>query len=942
MTLRWDDWQLDIPARRIEGPDGPVHVEPQVFDVLAYLVDHRDRVVPKEELLDEVWGDQFVSESALTSRIKSVRKALGDDGRRQMYVRNVHGRGYQFVGRVDGAAMSSRATDSVTELDVALAVSVDDEYPFVGRTDEIDRIHAAVSEPGMSLVFIGGEPGIGKSRLAVEALQRLSRDGNMVCAARCEEQVTYALQPVRDAVAQLAGSRPSEFAGWAAGIEPQLVGLMPSLVTLLSAEPVVVDGYSALEALTTLIQRAADTRPVTMLVDDLHWSDEPTRAFVARLNRRLAGRPISVLLTYRSTSSDLPREVHHWIADQTRRARTLTVDLEGLQPDDARQLIAAVLGEESSALADELVAHTRGHGLFLTESLRDVQHGGTSASSVQMMVSTRLGRLAEPVRNIVRAGALLGPEFSFELAAAGANLGEEEALAAIDEAVAAELLHETASPSRFRFSHAMVPSAIKATMSRRASAVIHHRCAEALIADGADDVEISFHLLGAVPLVEADEAITRSCRAIDEALDNNEFDRGIRLIERVLEASPDERTKAQALLQKGWALVAGGRAAAAVPTFEQAAELGRQHGWTEVIVEAAMGHYGRSPYRKLGDTSTLQLLAEADGLLGDEPSIAKARVLAKTAAFSLFTLPLRTCDEMTRHALEMAQDAEPPIRMELLELRFIVFACPAGVAELERLQPELTSLREQDGVWPADAAAPENHLLMLHRGDELRAIARSDEVRLKRQPIAEWRDLALNMTLATFAGEYQRARRLCDEAGSIGDQFWGDSSQVLHALGHGFLGALDGELDRALELFDRLLERANNQYVILPAAWAFAAAGAGSRAEELIAGIKIENFRWHGEHVLGGNALIAAAEVALLTDRDDLAEAAETHLRPFENLLLGVPWAPSLAAADSLSRLARRRGDRREAQRYAEIARNVYVGIDAPALQLRLDDLSSG
>jgi pimeloyl-ACP methyl ester carboxylesterase/DNA-binding winged helix-turn-helix (wHTH) protein len=76
-------------------------VEPQVFDVLAHLVAHRDRVVTKEELLDAVWGDRFVSESALTSRIKDARRAVGDDGHRQAVIRTVHGRGYRFVAPVD-------------------------------------------------------------------------------------------------------------------------------------------------------------------------------------------------------------------------------------------------------------------------------------------------------------------------------------------------------------------------------------------------------------------------------------------------------------------------------------------------------------------------------------------------------------------------------------------------------------------------------------------------------------------------------------------------------------------------------------------------------------------------------------------------------------------------------------------------------------------------
>jgi pimeloyl-ACP methyl ester carboxylesterase/DNA-binding winged helix-turn-helix (wHTH) protein len=91
---------LDTDRFALRRGDEVVHVEPQVFDVLAYLVAHRDSVVTKAELLDAVWGDRFVSESALTSRVKAARAAVGDDGTAQAVIRTVHGRGYQFVADV--------------------------------------------------------------------------------------------------------------------------------------------------------------------------------------------------------------------------------------------------------------------------------------------------------------------------------------------------------------------------------------------------------------------------------------------------------------------------------------------------------------------------------------------------------------------------------------------------------------------------------------------------------------------------------------------------------------------------------------------------------------------------------------------------------------------------------------------------------------------------
>jgi pimeloyl-ACP methyl ester carboxylesterase len=93
--------ELDETLFELRGPDGQVPLEPQAFDVLTLLVRHRDRLVSKEELMDTIWGGRFVSETAVTSRIKQVRRALGDDGSAQRLVKTVHGRGYRYVGAVD-------------------------------------------------------------------------------------------------------------------------------------------------------------------------------------------------------------------------------------------------------------------------------------------------------------------------------------------------------------------------------------------------------------------------------------------------------------------------------------------------------------------------------------------------------------------------------------------------------------------------------------------------------------------------------------------------------------------------------------------------------------------------------------------------------------------------------------------------------------------------
>lgn len=112
MRYRFEGVELDTDTYEVRSAGGPVDVEPQVFDVLVHLLVNRGRVVPKEELLDLVWGDRFVSESALTTRIKQARQAVGDNGQAQRVIKTVHGRGYRFVAAVDG-----RPAPAVSDVD---------------------------------------------------------------------------------------------------------------------------------------------------------------------------------------------------------------------------------------------------------------------------------------------------------------------------------------------------------------------------------------------------------------------------------------------------------------------------------------------------------------------------------------------------------------------------------------------------------------------------------------------------------------------------------------------------------------------------------------------------------------------------------------------------------------------------------------------------------
>lgn len=109
MMYRFDAYELDTDRVELRRDGHACAVEPQVFALLAILVENWHRMVPRAELVERIWSGRIVSDSAVSGRIKSARQALGDDGTAQRYIRTVHGQGFRFVGEVRTPAEAGTA-----------------------------------------------------------------------------------------------------------------------------------------------------------------------------------------------------------------------------------------------------------------------------------------------------------------------------------------------------------------------------------------------------------------------------------------------------------------------------------------------------------------------------------------------------------------------------------------------------------------------------------------------------------------------------------------------------------------------------------------------------------------------------------------------------------------------------------------------------------------
>lgn len=315
MIFQFNDCELDRDRVVLRRGGIEVPVEPQVFDVLQYLVERRGEVVLKAELLDEIWGDRFVSESALTSRLKSARRAVGDDGTRQAVIRTVHGKGYEFVADVrvvDGRSGDDHGHDHPTDAPHELPVAL---QRLIGR-DEF--LAALIDELGENrLVTLVGSAGVGKTSLGLELARAVApqyADGVFLV-----ELVTVG---DRDAAfASLAGALGVN-TGLGVSIEDAIVGMLRGRNALLLldncehlVEPIadVVERILRAAPLVSIVATSREplavmgehVRPVAPLpVDDLH-----TIAF-----DELAQVPAVALFLERAQAADPSVELTEWNA----------------------------------------------------------------------------------------------------------------------------------------------------------------------------------------------------------------------------------------------------------------------------------------------------------------------------------------------------------------------------------------------------------------------------------------------------------------------------------------------------------------------------------------------------------------------------------------------------------------------------------------------------
>ena len=291
--------------------------------------------MPKEELLDNVWGDRFVSESALTSRIKAARRVIGDDGSRQRFIGTVHGRGYRLVADVRHSLGPEPPGGPDPEPPpsasaVGAATLLEREAPMA---ELLGALRAAGGGAGR-VVFVGGEAGVGKTALVQRFAETAAGRANVLIGAADDLSTPRVLGAIREIVEQL----PSELGIGAA------------------EESGVEDVLARLAALAR-----STGRPVVAVLEDIHWADDATFDVVRYVARRIRSVPLVLVLTYRDTAAAVGHPLRQLLG-AVRGPDVVRIALGPLSPD-----AVATLAAGSDLDPAEVFRVTGGNPLFVSE-----------------------------------------------------------------------------------------------------------------------------------------------------------------------------------------------------------------------------------------------------------------------------------------------------------------------------------------------------------------------------------------------------------------------------------------------------------------------------------------------------------------------------------------------------------------------------------------------
>src|SRR6266542_2146024 len=380
--------------------------------------------------------------------------------------------------------------------------------PLVGRAEDLASFEHALDEldrGGSGAIELVGEPGIGKTRLLRELSARAELRRQLVLsgsASELERDLPFSV--FVDALDEyLQSLELGRFAVLDDDVQAELTHVFPSLSALATAGDVALqhERYRTHRALRALLEHLAETRPLVLVLDDLHWADSASVELLGALLRRPPSAAVLIAVALRPRQ--LPERLVAALEWAHRAAALNRIELGPLNPIEAREFLGETV---DVADATDLYEQSGGNPFYLEQLARSLDRAAGAAASeisltgigvpsaVAASLSEELALLSNGGRLMLQGAAVAGDPFEPELAAAAAATSEAAAMDAVDELLQLDLVRNTDVPRRFRFRHPLVRRAVYEATPGGWRLGAHERCAQALATRGATAAARAHHV----------------------------------------------------------------------------------------------------------------------------------------------------------------------------------------------------------------------------------------------------------------------------------------------------------------------------------------------------------------------------------------------------------------------------------------------------------------
>jgi DNA-binding CsgD family transcriptional regulator/tetratricopeptide (TPR) repeat protein len=589
---------------------------------------------------------------------------------------------------------------------------------LVGRVEELGVLEAAQGraangEP--AAVLVGGEAGIGKTRLVAELADRCRATGARVLVGGClpagGDGLPYApiVEALRPLPTELGGGAVRQLIGpsWA-----ELARLLPSLGEPASGPAGQAAQARLFELLLGLLGRLGEQAPLVLVVEDLHWADRSTRQLLAFLARNLRFERLLVVVTYRSDEPH-PDRLGPYLAELDRGGRVERLELDRLDRAATVAQLTAILDTAPAAdLVEAVFARSEGNPFFTEELLAAVRAGSDALPATSRdLLQGRIDGLPDQPKQVLRVAAVAGRQVSHRLLAAVAGLDDQQLEGALRQVVAQQLLVTGPGEGGYRFRHALLWEVVDARLLPGERARLHAGYAHALakqpeLAGDAPAVaaaELAAHWdaagepASALPArVQAGLAATHA-RAFAEAA--RHYQRALELWERVADPGRPAGLDRVGLLARAAEVVAFTGAAGDAAGLLQDALGGVDPAAEPVRAAVLLARLGEVRRLAGDEAGAVAALAQAERLVtGAPPSAEVARVLA-TCAYGLVLRArpeqaIVRCEEATAAARAVGARAEEAKALRVLAISLASFG---GLDRAITLVLEARRLAEEVG-----------------------------------------------------------------------------------------------------------------------------------------------------------------------------------------------------------------------------------------------------